>query len=221
MSRNSRSFALLWQPFKQGKARALCVETLKVAQLRDCDFAGHVYFSGTMFNEDSIQYAIENTQIVVVPQNLIETFGTTVFRFHLVTELMDSVGEIRIRDGKLHAERPSIITPSSYHRMLDEGFGEKASEFIGWLRENAAEFAVLKYGFQFKKVDVTERVVRQPIEDVLRGLREKVDREEDPLSAVIQGVDEGWEVCLLKFATDMIQRSAAGNVGEWRRRGLL
>jgi len=28
-------------------------------------------------------------------------------------------------------------------------------------------------------------------------------------------------VCLLKFATDMIQRSAAGNVNEWRKRGLL
>jgi hypothetical protein len=194
---------------------------IEIAQLEDCDSPRHVYFSATMFNEDSIQYAIENTQIVVAPQNLIQTFGTTVFRFHLVTELMDSVGEIRIREGKLHAERPSIITPSNYHRMLDEGFGEKAGEFIDWLREHAAEFAVLKYGFQFKKVDVTERVVRQPLDDVLRGLRERVDREEDPLSAVIQGVDEGWEVCLLKFATDMIQRSAAGNVGEWRRRGLL
>ncbi len=174
-----------------------------------------------MFNEDSIQYAIENTQIVVVPQNMIQTFGTTVFRFHLVTELMDSVDQIRIRDGSLHAERPSIITPSHYHQMLDEGFGDKASEFVGWLREHAAELAVLKYGFQFRKVDVKERVVRQTMDEVLRGLREKVDREEDPLSAVIQGVDEGWEVCLLKFATDMIQRSAAGNMGDWRRRGLL
>jgi hypothetical protein len=174
-----------------------------------------------MFNEDSIQYAIENTQIIVAPQNLIQTFGTTVFRFHLVTELMDSVGEIRIRDGKLHAERPSIIAPSHYHQMLDEGFGEKAGEFIGWLREHAAELAILKYGFQFKKVDVREHLVRKPLEEVLTSLREKVDREEDPLSAVIQGVDEGWEVCLLKFAADMIQRSAAGNMGDWRRRGLL
>ena len=129
-----------------------------------------------MLNEDSIQYAIENTQIVVMPQNLIQTFGTTVFRFHLVTELMDSVEQIRIRDGLLHAERPSIITPAHYHRMLDEGFGEKAAEFVEWLRENAADFAVLRYGFQFRKVDVKERVVRQPVEDVLRGLRELVDR---------------------------------------------
>ena len=105
--------------------------------------------------------------------------------------------------------------------MLDEGFGDKAGEFVGWLREHAAELAVLKYGFQFKKVDVKERVVRKPMEEVLRELRENVDRAEDPLCTVIHGVDEGWEVCLLKFATDMIQRSAAGNVGDWRRRGLL
>ena len=174
-----------------------------------------------MFNEDSIQYAIENTQVIVAPQSLIQTFGTTVFRFFLVTELMDSVNQIRIRDGRLLAERPSIITPSSYHEMLDEGFGDKASEFIGWLREHAAELAVLRYGFQFKKVDVKERIVRQSMDDVLRDLREQVDRAEDPLCTIIHGVDEGWEVCLLKFATDMIQKSAAGNLGEWRRRGLL
>jgi hypothetical protein len=174
-----------------------------------------------MFNEDSIQYAIENTQVIVAPQSLIQTFGSTVFRYYLVTELMDSVNQVRIRDGRLHAERPSIITPSHYHQMLDENFGEKASEFIAWMRENAAEFAVLRYGFQFKKTDMSERVVQQPLEDVVRNLRERVDRDEDPLCTVIHGVDECWEVCLLKFATDMIQRSAAGNVGEWKRRGLL
>ena len=174
-----------------------------------------------MLNEDSIQYAIENTQVIIAPQSKIETFGSTVFRFYLVTELMDEVNQVRVRDGRLHAERPSIITPSHYHQMLGEGFGEKAEEFIGWLKENAPDFAVLKYGFQFRKTDLQQEIVHSPMEEVVNRLRERVDRSEDPLSAVIQGVDEGWEVCLLKFATDMIQRSAAGNVDEWKRRGLL
>lgn len=173
-----------------------------------------------MLNEDSIQYAIENTQVVVAPQNRIETFGSTVFRFFLVSELMDSVGQVRIRDGRLHAERPSIITPAHFHRAL-EGFGERAEEFMGWLREHGAEMAVMKYGFQFRKTDVCERVVHNTPEQVIERLREEVDRAEDPLSTVIQGVDEGWEVCLLKFAADMIQRSAPGNMDEWKRRGLL
>jgi hypothetical protein len=174
-----------------------------------------------MLNEDSIQYAIENTQVIIAPRNRIETFGTTVFRFFLVTELMDSVNKVRVRDGRLHAERPSIITPQHYQQMLMEGFGSKAEEFVGWLRENAPDFAVLKYGFQFRKTDLQEEVVHTSMEEVVDKLRSRVDDSEDPLSAVIQGVDEGWEVCLLKFATDMIQRSAAGNMDEWRRRGLI
>lgn len=181
---------------------------------------GTAIFQLIMLNEDSFHYAIENTQIVVAPQNRIETFGSTVFRFFLVTEMMDTVGQVRVRDGKLHAERPRLITPAHYHQML-EGFGEKAEAFVGWLRENAAELAVLKYGFQFRKTDVQEEVVHRPLEDVIASLRERVERDEDPMCAVICGVDEGWEVCLLKFATDMIQRSAAGNVDEWKRRGLI
>jgi len=174
-----------------------------------------------MLNEDSIQYAIENTRVTVAPKNRIETFGTTVFRFFLVTELMDTARQVRVRDGRLHAERPAIITPANFHRMLDEGFGDKAAKFVDWLRDNAGEMAVLRYGFQFRKTDMQESVVYDSVETVLARLRENADRAEDPLVTVIHGVDEGWEVCLLKFATDMIQRSASGNVDEWRRRGLL
>ena len=174
-----------------------------------------------MLNEDTFQFAIENTQVVHAPQRRIETFGTTSFRFFLVSELMDQVDQVRIRDGRLHAERPQIIAPGNYHRMLLEGFGERAEAFAEWLQDHARDLAVLKYGFQFRKTDVTESIVHNSIEDVIARLRQVVDREEDPLSAIIHGVDEGWEVCLLKFASDMIQDSAGGNMGDLRQRGLL
>ena len=174
-----------------------------------------------MLNEDTFQYAIENTQVIMAPQRRIETFGTTSFRFFLVTELMDDASQVRVRDGHLHAERPQIITPGHYHRMLAEGFGEKAEEFVRWMQDNAQHLAVMKYGFQFRKTDVSENVVHSPVEDVLARLRENVDKAEDPLSAIIVGVDEGWEVCLLKFATDMIQDSAGSNFDDYRKRGLL
>jgi hypothetical protein len=41
------------------------------------------------------------------------------------------------------------------------------------------------------------------------------------MDTLIEGVDEGWEVCLMKFTMDLIQHSAAGNLAEWKRRGLL
>lgn len=104
--------------------------------------------------------------------------------------------------------------------MLD-GFGERAEEFAAWLREHAADSVVMKYGFQFRKTNIREEIIHSPLDDVMARLRERVNREEDPLSAVIHGVDEAWEVCLLKFASDMIQRSLVGNMDEWQRRGFI
>ncbi len=173
-----------------------------------------------MLSYDSFQYAVENTEVILAPQSRIETFGSTVFRFYLVSELMDSVGQVRVRDGKLHAERPLLIAPKYYENML-EGFGEKAEKFAAWMREHGSDLAVMKYGFQFRKTDLHEEVVHSPLADVVARLREKVERDEDARSTIIHGVDEGWEVCLLKFATDMIQHSAPGNMDEWRRRGLI
>lgn len=174
-----------------------------------------------MLNEDTVQYAIENTQVIVAPQRRIATFGDTSFRFFLVTELMDSVSQVRVRDGRLHAQRPQIITPGQVHRMLLEGFGERAEDFASWIKENAPQLAVLKYGFQFRKTDVSDNVLNSPIEEVIGRLRDQVSESGDPLSAVIQGVDEGWEICLLKFASDMIQESSGGNLGDFKKRGLL
>jgi hypothetical protein len=174
-----------------------------------------------MLNEDSFQYAIENTRVVRAPEQRIQTFGNTSFRFFLVTELMDAANQVRVRDGQLHAERPKIITPGYLQQQMLEGFGEKAQEFFGWLQDHARDLAILKYGFQFKKMDISEEIVHCPLEDVVGRLNEEVVRRADPMSAIIQGVDEGWEVCLLKFAADMIQQSAPDNMGEWKRRGLI
>ncbi|MEY2600490.1 MAG: hypothetical protein RLZZ244_1365 [Verrucomicrobiota bacterium] len=174
-----------------------------------------------MLNSDSFQYAIENTQVILAPQRRIETFGSTQFRFYMVSELMDSVGQVRVRDGRLHADRPQIIAPNHLERMMLDGFGERAEQFMQWLQANAGHLAVLKYGFQFRKTDVTETVVHSPVEEVIDRLKDAVDYSEDPLSAIIQGVDEGWEVSLLKFASDLIQESSGGNMGDFRRRGLL
>jgi hypothetical protein len=172
-------------------------------------------------NPDTFEYAVENTQIIRSPERRIDTFGATNFKFFLVSELMDVVGSVRVRTGDLHAERPQIITPDYLQQTLSEDFGERAGEFIGWLREHAPQLAVLKYGFRFRKTNVTESVVHSPIADVLGRLNSEIEQSENPLSAIIQGVDEGWEVSLLKFASDMIESSAPTNLGDWKRRGII
>ena len=172
-------------------------------------------------NEDDFHYAIENTQVIVAPDQKIATFGTTSFHFYLITELMDRVNEVRVRDGNIHADRPQILTPEHFSRLLLEGFGEKAQRYAEQLRDRAHNIAVLRYGFQFRKTDVTERMFRDPIESVIEQTKSRIQHRDEPLSAVIQGVDDAWEVCLLKFTIDMIERSSGGNIGDFRNRGLI
>lgn len=174
-----------------------------------------------MFSPDTFNYAIENTRVILAPRGRIATFGNTSFRFHLISELMDRVNEVRVRDGRVHAERPQILTPGHYSKLLLDGFGEKAREFADWIEQRNEPFAILKYGFQFRKTDVVEKILQSPVEEVIDRIQGTVAAEDEPLSAVIHGVDEAWEVCLLKFSIDLIQQSAGENLGDFRKHGLI
>jgi hypothetical protein len=173
-----------------------------------------------MIKADDFNYAMENTRVVVAPANAIETYGQTSFRFRLVTEPMDEIGSIRLRKGMIHAERPRILAPHYVSRMLLEGFGERAREFAGWM-EDQKDFHILRYGFSLRKTDLSEQLLREPKEELLHRLEGEIRRDGDPIDALIEGIDDAWEVCLMKFTMDLIQRSAGPNVAEWKRRGLL
>ena len=125
--------------------------------------------------DDDFQYAIENTRVILAPEKQIATFGSTSFRFYLISELMDQANEIRVRDGRIHAERPQILTPEHYCRLLLEGFGEKAAKYAEFLRERTRDIAVLRYGFQFRKTDVVENRVRDSMDAVIERTRRQVD----------------------------------------------
>src|SRR5213596_3396171 len=170
---------------------------------------------------DDFDYAIENTQLRLAPERQIATFGSTSFNFYLISELMDRVDQVRIRNGKIHAERPQLLTPEHYCRLLLEGFGAKAERYIEQLREHLRNIAVLRYGFQFRKTDLSEQTLRDSIDAVINRTKQNVQRKSEPLSAVIHGVDDAWEVCLLKFTIDLVERSSGENLGDFRKRGLI
>lgn len=173
-----------------------------------------------MYQEHDFHYAMENTRVVVRPRNAIETFGTTRFQFSLVTELMDEADTVRIRSGRIEAERPRIVAPQHFSKLLLEGFGERAREAADWIEAHPEAMKVLRYGFQLRKMDISEQLVREPMDVALERLEAGMESGGDPFAALIAGVDDAWEICLLKFTMEMIQRSAGENVAEWRRRGL-
>src|SRR5207245_5187631 len=114
------------------------------------------------------------------------TFGTTSFHFYLISELMDRVDQVRIRNGKIHAERPQILTPEHFSRLLLEGFGDKAQRYVDQLREYARNIAVLRYGFQFRKTNVTEERIRDSVAAVITRTKRQVEGAQAPVWDVIK-----------------------------------
>ena len=174
-----------------------------------------------MFKPDDFQYAMENTRVIVSPERRIETFGTVDFHFYLISELMDEANQVRVRDGQIQAERPQIVTGANCARLLLDGFGEPARNFAAWMERQREHMALLKYGFQFRKSGVVENIVHSPVHEVVERVRDQVTASRQPCSAIIQGVDDAWEVCLLKFTMELVQQSAGGNMGDFRKRGLI
>lgn len=166
-------------------------------------------------------YAVNNTEILLKPSRHLETFGSTVLNYHLVTEPMDRVGQVRIRRGRLEAARPQIVTPEAYAKMTAEGFGEEARKYLEWLREHEAELKILRYGYDLKQESFREEVVTGRIETVTERVRSNVTAHEDPFSAVLTGVDSPWDVCLVKLFWQVIQDSAEANVRELSQRHLF
>ena len=174
-----------------------------------------------MFKPDDFHYAMENTQVILAPERRIQTFGSVNFHFYLVSELMDEVNHVRVRDGQIHAEHPEIVTPTNYAKLLLDGFGDNARGFAEFLERQRENVALLKYGFQFRKSGVVENIVHSPMEEVIQRVSDQVTEAMAPNSAIIQGVDDAWEVCLLKFTMELVRQSAQGNIGDFRDRGMI
>lgn len=166
-------------------------------------------------------FAVNNTEIVVSPKRHIETFGNTIINYHLVSELMDSVGKVRVREGRMQAMRPQIITPASYSTTMLEGFGEQAQQYLEWLKENEDTVRILRYGYTLKQEAFSEQVLTDSAEAVLERVKQSVATGKDPFCAVIKGVDEPWDVCLVKLFWSVIQNSAQANIRELHERRMF
>lgn len=178
-----------------------------------------------MHSPDNIHYALETTKVLREPDRRIDTFGETRFEFQLISELMDQVGQVRIRTGEVEAMRPRILRPEPYRDVELDGFDpstrEKFDQMVNQFRNQGKDLAFLQYGFQFRRGHVHEEIVHESIHDVRERVLEDIRRSGNPSLAVIEGVDDAWEISILKFSFEMILRSHEINAFDFKRRGLL
>lgn len=172
-----------------------------------------------MQNSDSFDfwYAVNNTTVLKLPERRLETFGNTVVNYFLVAELMDEIDKVRIREGRIEAFRPQILTPHNIAESLLEGFGAESEEYVQWLRSNQAELHLLQYGFQIRKQEFNQHVISESLPVVIDQVRTQVKEKNDPMSAMLVGVDEPWEVCLIKLMMEVVQKSASKNFQDLRK----
>ena len=77
-----------------------------------------------MESDERIRMAVMNTQVIRPPKQSLATFGTTNVYYYLVAEATYNEiikgEETVIREGRVIAERPRIVTPSYLSRV--QGF---------------------------------------------------------------------------------------------------
>ena len=165
--------------------------------------------------DDKIKYALEHTELIRAPKQELATFGSSVIDYYVVTELVGSVSVIR--DGKVTAERPQIVTPS--YLINVEGFSEQARKYIMMMsREHPREAGVF---YRYKNEPRGMEVVSEPIGQVIDNLKSQIEKQNASLSTIIKGVEELWDLSLLMFIYEITRRSVRSNMAEFQSRGFF
>lgn len=173
-------------------------------------------------DDGRIRDAVNQTQVLRLPKQTLATFGTTVINYYLLTEPIYSEmvkgEETVIREGRVSSERPRVVTP--YYLTKLEGFGESAKRYLDMIiQQYGLHMPGLYYNYKNEHKDLL--IVSDSIDVVIGRLNEKIDKDKDNLAAIIKGVDELWDVSLLKFISEMTQGSLRSNVEEMNSVGLL
>ena len=168
-----------------------------------------------METDERIQYAIEHTEVVRSPQQSLATFGTTNIYYYLVTGLTEWVNVVR--EGRVIAARPKIVTPSYLVNL--EGFSTQARRFIEMMVERYPHEPGIFYTYKNEPREIN--IVSEPVGAIVDKINRQIDSQRDPLTAIIKGVEELWDVSLLKFTYELTRSSVSSNVAELERYGLL
>lgn len=174
-----------------------------------------------MLTRDDFQYAMEMTKVLHEPDRRIETFGTTRFDFEIISEDMDSVGQVRIRRGEVEAQKPTLIKPGNLSEVELEGFDPKVLGVIEQMKQEGLDLNFLQYGFQFRRRNLTEELVHDRIEAVKDKALAEVRRTGNPSLAIVESIDDVWEVGIMKLTLDLIMQSRDINRFDLKRKGLI
>lgn len=176
-----------------------------------------------MENDDRIREAIERTEVLRPPRQSLYTFGMTSIYYYLVTEpaysdVANDSAETVIREGRVIAERPKIVTP--YYLNNLEGFSPEARRYFHFMmKEFGANSPGLLYSYRNEPKQLN--IVSDSLSAIVARLNDDIDKTNDPLTAIIKGEDTLWDVSIMKFIYHLTAGSIPHNLKQMGQRGLL
>jgi hypothetical protein len=174
-------------------------------------------------DDEKIRDAVRHTEILRLPKRSLATFGTTNIYYYLVTEpayseLAKDITETVIREGRVIAERPRIVTPFYLSHL--EGFSSEAKKYFDMLiKTHGPNAPGLFYTYKNEPKELT--IVSDNLLAVVDKLNDDIDKRGDPLASIIRGQDELWDVSLMKFIYEMTRSSLPDNLMQMGSKGLL
>jgi hypothetical protein len=167
--------------------------------------------------------AIEQTWVARFPKQHLATFGSTNISYYVVTEpiYLDAQPEKPegvVRTGRVIAERPAIVTPT--YAMNLQGFSSEAYEYFQSVAMQAGPNSPgLLY--QYKNETGNTEIVSGAASEIANKISGNLERKKEDMSVVMVGVDQLWDVALLKFIYEFTSSSLFGNIQDLKGRGLL
>jgi len=174
-------------------------------------------------NDERIREAVKHTETLRLPRQSLATFGTTNIYYYLVTEpayaeLVEDTSETVIREGRVIAERPRVVTPYYLSRL--RGFTSEAKRYFDMLlRQQGANAPGLFHTYRNDPKGLN--TVADSLFSVVAKLNAEIDKRGDPLTSIIKGEDDLWDVSLMKFISDVTRGSLQEDLTQLGTRGLL
>jgi len=174
-------------------------------------------------DDERIADAVKHTEILRPPRQSLAAFGSTNIYYYLVTEpayseLVKGAAETVIREGRVITEKPRIVTP--YYLSRVEGFSPNAKRYFEMLlRAHGPDAPGLFYTYKNEPKELN--IVSDNLLSVVNKLNAEIDKRGDPLTSIIRGQDELWDVSLIKFIYEVTRSSVQDNLLQMEARGLL
>lgn len=165
------------------------------------------------------QKIFKSLEVLRPPKHRLSTFGSTKIDYTLITDVPDYSDRSKIRTGSVTAERPLIITAQNLKEKF-LGFGDEAKPLMDLISSQYGE-SLQGLEYQFRNESYGTRIELQSPKKLAKEMTKSFDQESTYRHALLRGVDQYWQLSVMKFIIEETMASFSSNLQELKDRGFF